>query len=213
MAFALLAVGLPSLACGQSSSDFANREEWWILNDDGCSLYVTEYGEGDTVVIIHGGFGGEYSYLLDAFSGFESNYHLVFYDQRGSLRSPYNVYDNGGSDQCPDSLISLDAHVEDLEHLRTELGLDQLTIVAHSMGTFIAMSYLEKYPDRVKGLVLVSPGLPPRPVTDETLKKQQREAANSLFMRPEIEPPSNLSSSPGRGSLLRSASGAEKFSP
>lgn len=60
-----------------------------------CQLFVQEYGTGpDTVVVLHGGWGAEHSYLLDAFSGVGNDRHLVFYDQRGSLRSP-----------CPDSLV------------------------------------------------------------------------------------------------------------
>ncbi len=42
--------------------------------------------------------------------GLTDKYHFIFYDQRGSLRSP-----------VPDSLISYENHIEDLELLRKEL--------------------------------------------------------------------------------------------
>jgi len=123
----------------------AQSWEDWYLHSNGSHLYVTEIGRGDTVVVLHGGWGGEHSYLLDAIAGLESDFHFVLYDQRGSLRSP-----------STDSLISLDQHVADLEALRETLGLDRMMIMAHSMGTFLAMSYLDRYPDRVAGLTLAA---------------------------------------------------------
>jgi proline iminopeptidase len=171
----------------RAASSYSDRDEWWVLNPDGCSLYVAEFGKGPPVVILHGGFGAEHSYLLDAVGGLASRYHLVVYDQRGSLRSPYNVYTKGGAEFCPDSLITVEKHVADLERLRRELGVDRMTLLAHSMGTFLALSYLEKFPDRVAGLVLLSPGVPLRPVRDSQLASEQRKAANALFERPEID--------------------------
>src|ERR1700681_3965226 len=166
---------------------YSARDEWWVVKPGGCALYVAEFGKGPAVVIVHGGFGGEHSYMLDAFNGLASPHHLVFYDQRGSLRSPYKVFTKGGSEPCPDSLVTISNHVADLEHLRQALGADKMTLVAHSMGTFVALSYLEKFPQRVAGLVLLSPGVPLRPVHDQQLLAEQKAATNALFERPEIE--------------------------
>lgn len=164
-------------------------EEWWVMNEDGCSLYVLERGEvAETpVVIVHGGFGAEHSYLTQAFDRLTATRHLVYYDQRGSLRSPYRVYERGGSLQCPDSLITFEKHVRDLERLRQELGVNRMTLIGHSMGAFLALSYAERFPARVAGLVLVSPGLPLTPVRDSALLAEQKAAANAMFTRPEIE--------------------------
>jgi proline iminopeptidase len=167
---------------------YASRDEWWLMDHDGCSVYVAEFGHGPPVVVVHGGFGAEHGYLLDAFSGLASRHRLVFYDQRGSLRSPYKVFAKGGADVCPDSLITVGHHVTDLERLRRELGLDKMTLVAHSMGGFVALSYLERFPQRVAGLVLLAPGVPLKsPVHDEQLLAEQKAAVNALFERPEIE--------------------------
>jgi proline iminopeptidase len=157
------------------------------MNEDGCSLYVAEFGQGPPVIIVHGGFGAEHSYLLDALSGLASQYHLVFYDQRGSLRSPYRVYQNGGAEPCPDSLVTVSNHVTDLERLRRQVGTEKMTLVAHSMGTFLALSYLEKFPQRVDGLVLLAPGVPLKPVQNQQLLSEQKAVVNALFERPEIE--------------------------
>jgi proline-specific peptidase len=176
---ALLSTIVLLLVVPSGFSQLADGEpEWYLPTGDGCRLFVQEFGHGkETVIVLHGGWGGEHSYLLDAFHGLEPHYHLVFYDQRGSLRSP-----------CPAAQISVEKHVEDLERLRSTLGLDRINIVAHSMGTFLAMDYLQHYPARVKGMVLLGAPPPKTPRTDleRVLWKQQEEAGKLFTNRPEI---------------------------
>ena len=130
------AVGLNSAADG---------EEWYLrAEDNAAELYVYEVGKGEPVVVVHGGFGAEYSSLLDAVSGLENSFRFVFYDQRGSLRSP-----------AKPEFISIENHVQDLETLRKELGLEKMTIFAHSNGTLLTMHYLQKYPENIKNIVFV----------------------------------------------------------
>lgn len=92
---------------------------------------------------MHGGFGADYSYMVDATEGLHDKFRFVFYDQRGSLRSPAKLED-----------VSIEKHIEDLETLRIQLGEEKINIFAHSMGTVLAMLYLEKYPDHVKRMIL-----------------------------------------------------------
>jgi proline-specific peptidase len=156
------------------------QPEWYLSVDGGCRLFVQEFGKGrDTVVVLHGGWGAEHSYLLDGLRGLESQYHLVVYDQRGSLRSP-----------CPDSLITVEQHVADLDRLRAELRLERMTILGHSMGTRLATLYLARHPDRVRGVVLAGPGnvVPrsPRTAEDSALAKAQQAGLQALLERPEV---------------------------
>jgi proline iminopeptidase len=125
------------------------QEEWYYIADDGVRHYVTEFGRGDTVVVLHGGFGAEHSYLLDAVMPLANRFHFVLYDQRGSLRSP-----------APDSTITIDRLVRDLDGLRQQLGLEKVAFLAHSMGTVVSYAYLAQHSDRVRGLVLIGPVLP-----------------------------------------------------
>lgn len=165
------------LSCYQKEK--TARDEWYIPTEDkNANLYITEFGKGDPVVLLHGGWGAEHSYLLDACQGLEDHYRFVLYDQRGSLRSP-----------CPEDQISVEKHIEDLDKVRKELGLERMTLIGHSMGTFLAMSYLEKYPQRVKDLILLG-ALPARtPVndSDKALAAEQKKATKEFFDRPEIE--------------------------
>lgn len=137
----------------------AEPEQWYFWTPDGVRHFVYDFGTatqpGDTVVVLHGGWGAEHSYLIAPLEEASARYRFVLYDQRGSLRSP-----------APDSLITLSRLVADLEQLRTSLGLERLTLVTHSMGAALAYAYLAAHPDRVRGLVLLAPVLPASVVAD-----------------------------------------------
>jgi pimeloyl-ACP methyl ester carboxylesterase len=152
--------------------------EWYLPVEGGCRLYVYEVGRGpDTAVVLHGGFGAEHGYVLDAVHGLEGRHRFVFYDQRGSLRSP-----------CPDSLVSLDAHVADLDRLRAALSLRRATLIGHSMGTVLAMAYVQRYPERVRGVVLTGT-VPPRAPTaaDSARDAADAAAAQAFRTRPAVQ--------------------------
>lgn len=119
-------------------------DEWYLRAPDSVSLYIREFGQGEPVIVLHGGWGMDHGYMLPALNGLEKVGHFIVYDQRGSMRSP-----------APAAKISVDKHVDDLDLLRQRLGLNRVTILAHSMGTFLAQSYLKAHPDHVKGLILV----------------------------------------------------------
>lgn len=125
------------------------RAEWYYIADDGVRHYVTEFGRGDTVIVLHGGFGAEHSYLVDAVMPLADRFHFVLYDQRGSLRSP-----------APDSTITVDRLVRDLDGLRQQLGTEKVTLLSHSMGAVLSYAYLAQHRDHVRGLVLTGPVLP-----------------------------------------------------
>ena len=129
---------------------------------DGARLrhYIAEYGTeakpGNTVIVIHGGFGADHSYLVPAIRPLADRYRFVLYDQRGSLRTPVDTPDR----------ISYSALIEDLEQLRQRLGLETVTLMAHSMGNHLAYGYLRAHPERVAGLILVG-AVPPAEFGDE----------------------------------------------
>ncbi|MEL6483815.1 MAG: alpha/beta hydrolase [Bacteroidota bacterium] len=141
-------------------------------------LFVREFGTGrDTVIMVHGGWGGEHKGMFDAVQSLEDDFHFVFYDQRGSLRSP-----------CPDSLISYRNHILDLERLRAELNIKEMILVGHSMGTVLISAYAQEHPDRIKKLVLVSPAYlkEPIPEADKPLKHQMYLKSKAFRERPEL---------------------------
>lgn len=157
-------------------------KDWFLpIEDWGSSpeLYIVEIGTGpDTVVLLHGGWGGDHKGLISAIAGLEEEFHFVLYDQRGSLHSP-----------CPDSLISFENHIEDLELLRRALSLEKLNILGHSMGAVLASAYATKYPEHVAKLTLVTPAhLKSQFVEDEKETHNSQSENQQKFMnRPEVD--------------------------
>jgi pimeloyl-ACP methyl ester carboxylesterase len=178
-AFPLLAslIAIPEHGTAQSV-DERLEDEWYLPVSDGCRLYVRELGRGpDTVVVLHGGFGADHSYLLPGFRPLLDRFHFVFYDQRASLRSP-----------CPDSTATVAAHADDLERLRAALGLERMKLAGHSMGSFLAMTYLQRHPSRVSNLALLGALAPhtPTDAVDSGLVTASQQAFAKWRQRPEV---------------------------
>ena len=114
---------------------------------DGARLAVELTGEGDTVICLPGGPGRAAAYLEDL-GGLGRDHRLALLDCRGSGRSQFP--------DDPDSL-AFPRQAGDVDALRAELGLDSVSVLAHSAGTLVAMAYAAAHPDRLDALVLVTP--------------------------------------------------------
>jgi proline iminopeptidase len=100
--------------------------------------------DGKPVLFVHGGPGGgtspEHRRYWDP-----AVHRIVLFDQRGCGRStPY---------------ASLEANttwdlVDDMERIRTLLGIEQWQVFGGSWGSTLALAYAEKHPERVSELVL-----------------------------------------------------------
>ncbi len=53
----------------------------------GTDLYYESIGTGTSVIIVHGGPGLGHYYLRPAMDALGDEFHLVYYDQRGTGRS------------------------------------------------------------------------------------------------------------------------------
>lgn len=121
-----------------------HQEAEGFVSVDGGSLYYRESGEGDPVILLHGGF-------LD---------HRMWDSQVRALSEGHRVirYDirhHGRSKSEP--VASSD--MEDLAVLMDSLEVSRATLVGLSMGGQIAIDFALLWPGRVESLVLVGPGL------------------------------------------------------
>jgi pimeloyl-ACP methyl ester carboxylesterase len=105
-------------------------------------------GEGDVVLAIHGITGNHlwWAETVDALAGRAT---VFAPDLRGrslsaDLPGPYG----------------LGAHVADLVDVLDGLGVQQATVVGHSMGGFVAARLVAAHPERVGRLVLCDGGVP-----------------------------------------------------
>lgn len=132
--------------CAQLQPDQPAARERYLPVEVG-KLYVREIGAGQPMVVIHGGPDFDHTYFLPDMDRLADAYHLIYYDQRGRGRSAQGV-------QPAD--VTLDSEIEDLEALRTQLGLESVAVLGHSWGGQIAMEYALRHPDRVSHLILMN---------------------------------------------------------
>jgi pimeloyl-ACP methyl ester carboxylesterase len=117
---------------------------------DGTRLaYRDAAGPGRLLICLPGGPGRDPDYLGDL-GGLGRQARLVLLELRGS-----------GSSAVPadPATYRCDRMVEDVEELRSHLGLGQLDLLGHSAGGDLALLYAARYPERVSKLILLAPAL------------------------------------------------------
>lgn len=125
-------------------------------------LFYEVVGEGDPIVVVHGGPGLDHNYLRPGLDVLASSRALVYYDQRGTGRSGATL---------DSASIHLDAFVSDIDALRVALGYPRITVLGHSFGALIALAYALRHPDETRALVLLDPVEPGSRWATETARR------------------------------------------
>lgn len=118
---------------------------------NGLNLHAEVFGPdtAEVVIVIHGGPGNDYRYLLPL-KPLASEYRLVFYDQRGA----------GLSERVDAEFQSLEYALKDLESVVDHYAEGRkVNLIGHSWGAMLATGYLARHPDRVNHAVLAEPGM------------------------------------------------------
>lgn len=118
-----------------------------IIASDGVPLYLKISGKGDVCIFIHGG-PGAWSKSFEELGGnvLEDKLTMCYFDQRGCGRSA----------SSPNNDYSLDRMLNDIEDIRKSLNAPKVFIIGHSFGGILAANYAGKYPEHVKGLILLN---------------------------------------------------------
>lgn len=111
---------------------------------NGISLAYARRGAGQPLILVHG-FPFDHTAWDRAASLLESDFDLILPDLRGfgestTVESPYSIADMA----------------DDLAALMDALGIESAALAGHSMGGYVALAFAKKYPQRVRGLALVS---------------------------------------------------------
>jgi len=110
------------------------------------TIYVEESGNplGHPVVVLHGGPGGASSPANRQFFDPEF-YRIIQFDQRGCGKStPFASLEENTTHDL----------VEDMEKIRTALGIEKWLVFGGSWGTTLALHYTIAHRERVVGLML-----------------------------------------------------------
>ncbi|MEC3863122.1 prolyl aminopeptidase [Mesobacterium sp. TK19101] len=117
-----------------------------IDTGDGHSIYVEQSGrrDGIPVIVLHGGPGGGCSPAMRRY--FDPKvFRAVLFDQRGCGRSrPHASVTNNTTWHL----------VDDIERIRTDLGIEDAIVFGGSWGATLALIYAISHPERVRQLVL-----------------------------------------------------------
>lgn len=107
---------------------------------DGGKLYFEIAGKGPAIVLLHDGMV-PCTIWDEQFQWLAKNYRVVRYDRRayGKSTDPAAPY----------------SHIEDLNQVFTQLKIDNAIVFGMSSGGGLAIDYTLKYPEKVRGLVLV----------------------------------------------------------
>ena len=112
---------------------------------NGAKLWVVIVGEGDPIIFIPGGPGGNHLGYR-AFDPLAENHHQLIY---------FDAFGRGKSDTAKKvSEYTLARDIEDIEGLRIALKLDKITVLGHSYGGVVAQGYALKYPGHLSHLIL-----------------------------------------------------------
>ena len=126
-------------------------ESGMLAVGEGNELYWECSGNpaGRPAVFLHGGPGGGSAPYHRRFFD-PKRYRIVVFDQRGCGRSTPHASEPG-ADLSANTTWHL---VEDVERLRTHLGVDRWQVFGGSWGSTLALAYAQRHPDRVLELVL-----------------------------------------------------------
>lgn len=131
-------------------------------------LFYHEQGSGQTIVFLHG-FPMDHTFWSETVSRISKNHHVVTPDLRGFGRTPTN-----------DEKTSMETFADDVaELIQNQLKLSvPVVLCGLSMGGYVAMQFIRKYPKLLSGLILTD---------TRTLPDTETVAANRILHAEKLE--------------------------
>jgi proline iminopeptidase len=179
---AFIAISILIIACNQmyenkvslkisSHSSFVTEEGF--IDAHGVLIYYKAIGEGQPLVVLHGGPGASHDYFLPYLLPLIRTNRVIFIDERGSGRS--QKLENPAE-------YTVENMVEDIEAVRQGLELGKISLLGHSCGGVLAQAYALKYQENLNHLILCSTFHSTKKM-NEVFKKIKEKMAPELRMR------------------------------
>lgn len=138
------------------------------ITRDGVILAGEQRGEGTPVVLLHGLTATRRYVVMGSRALERSSHRVVLYDARGhGQSSPAPTPEAYGYDE-----LSLD-----LEAVLDAVEVDRAVLAGASMGAHTALAFALRRPERVAGLVIVTPACDGRPTSPARLARWDALAA------------------------------------
>ena len=157
---AALGITWPSASATAAQGERVAPREHRIPVGD-ASLYVRDIGNGQPVIVLHGGPDFDQSYFGNDLDRWTDAFHVISYDQRGRGRS---------ADRVRPTDVTLASDLHDLDRVRRQFGEESPIILGHSWGTVLALEYALRNPTHVSHLILMNPA--PASARDHALLRE-----------------------------------------
>jgi pimeloyl-ACP methyl ester carboxylesterase len=123
-----------------------------IQTPDGVTLAVTDEGEGPAVVLLHGVTASQRYVVMGSRALQRGGHRVVAYDARG----------HGSSSPAPSPEEYTYSDLNgDLETLLDALKIERVVLAGVSMGAHTCLRFALEQPERVAGVVAITPGFDP----------------------------------------------------
>lgn len=121
-----------------------------FANLDGNRVHYTDYGKGDSALLFVHGWNCDESVWNEQAPGLAKKIHVITIDLPG----------HGKSDQ-PRIAYTMDLHARAIDAVLQDAGAKDAVLVGHSNGTPVIRQFYRRFPEKVKGLVIVDGALRP----------------------------------------------------
>jgi proline iminopeptidase len=136
---------IPVLARDENGTTFEGKS---------ATIYYEVLGSGSAtpLIVVNGGPGFDHTYehVSSAWDVLAKKRRVIFYDQRGTGRSP----------SAKAQTYTLADQINDLEDLRAHLGADRIELLGHSWGGYLVMAYAAQHPEHISHLIIVDSAAP-----------------------------------------------------
>lgn len=131
-----------------------------IQTADNRIISYTDTGQGQPIVLIHA-FPSDQNLWQAQQTSLQKMFRIITFDLWGF----------GQSSPVNGQAISMVEYADELKLLLDELQIDKAIIGGESMGGYIALAFLNQYPDKTKGLILADT----QSIADSIEAKEKRE--------------------------------------